>query len=255
MSSDNVLLIGLDAPEVAEIRDRVTRPLIVSETLPKLQMHDGDLFVYDWARSGRFVPVSKVVFHAIFENDLPILAALALWGGPCLPGAHGMLDCRPRIPNLARVRKVSRFAAVPRGYADRGTTFTADRPTIAKWGEWHCGEGKEKFVGEWNCTEPTLFEPFLEGEAVRVQLIGTIPFQIRLGGDDWKKSLHHKTAAVTAIDPDLLADTFALQAHFGLEVCAVDYIVAPDGTKHLLELNHIPNVLGQFEIFPKILAV
>ncbi len=236
------ILIGLERTEVSEIRSRVRAPLIAVETPPKLQLRGGELYFFHrglWDLAG---PVSKVVFHGIYENDLPTLAALALWGGPCLPGAHGMLDCRPRIPNLARCRRVSRFAALPRGYADAGTTFPADGPTVAKWGEGHCGEGKEVVTGGRECDEPTLFEQFLKGDAVRVQVIGNAAFQVRLAGEDWKKSLHHPAADLTEPDAELVEDTRRMQAHFGLEVCAADYIVTPDGGKHLLELNHIPNV-------------
>jgi hypothetical protein len=52
------------------------------------------------------------------------------------------------------------------------------------------------------------------------------------------------------IDPELLDDTRALQQHFGLEMLAVDYMVAGAGERHLLEVNHIPNVT----VFPEIRA-
>ena len=45
-----------------------------------------------------------------------------------------------------------------------------------------------------------------------------------------------------AIDPLLLEDTWRIGAGFGLEIVANDYIVTPDNTRHLLEVNHIPNV-------------
>jgi hypothetical protein len=242
MPTDLAALIGLDRPETDELRARVRRPLVAFEMLPKVQLRAGELFVgrlgtWDWKG-----PVAKVVFHGIFENDLPTFAALALWGGPCLPSAHGMLDCRPRIPNLARVRRVSRFASLPRSYADPETTFAFDGSAVSKWGEWHCGEGKERFTGEWRAAEPTLIEPYLEGEAVRVTVIGDRAWQLRLGGDDWKKSIHHPTVAFTDLDPELAADVRRMRDHFDLAVCAADYVVAPDGTRHLLELNHIPNV-------------
>ena len=237
----NILTIGLERPEVAELRSRASVPIIAHEMLPKLQLRAGELFALRADRY-EFAPVAKVVFHGIFENDLPTLAALALWGGPCLPGAHGMLDCRPRIASLARVRRVSRFASLPRGYADAFTDFPVESESVAKWGEWHCGEGKERVTADTRVEEPTLFEPFLPGEAVRVQLIGERAFQLRLGGSDWKKSIHGADTAFTDPDPELVADTRALADHFGLPVCATDYIVTPTGKKHLLELNHIPNV-------------
>jgi hypothetical protein len=236
-----LLTIGLERAEVNELRERVTMPVVAHDMLPKMQIRGGGLFVRRPDRDA-FVPVEKVVFHGIFEDDLPTLAALALWGGPCLPGAHGMLDCRPRIANLARVRKVSRFAALPRGYADANTTFPVGTDMVAKWGEWHCGEGKERVTADHGVSEPTLFEPFIPGEAVRVQVIGPKVFQLRLGGDGWKKSIHGDDTAFTDPDTDLVEDTRRLADHFGLPVCATDYMVTPTGDKHLLELNHIPNV-------------
>lgn len=48
------------------------------------------------------------------------------------------------------------------------------------------------------------------------------------------------------IDEELLADTQNLAKHFNLDVIGVDYMVSSTGEKHLLEVNHIPNVT----IFP-----
>ena len=237
----NLLTIGLELDEVNELRERVAVPVIAHEMLPKLHIRDGGLFARRPDRD-QFASVTKVIFHGIFEDDLPTLAALALWGGPCLPGAHGMLDCRPRIANLARVRRVSRFAALPRGYADANTTFPVKAELVAKWGEWHCGEGKERVTADHSVSEPTLFEPFITGEAVRVQLIGPKVFQLRLGGRGWKKSIHGEDTVFTDPDAELVTDTRRLADHFGLPVCATDYMVTPTGEKHLLELNHIPNV-------------
>lgn len=63
-----------------------------------------------------------------------------------------------------------------------------------------------------------------------------------MAGDNWLKSIHHPDAAFMAIDRELLDDARSLAAHFGLETVGVDYMVAADGTRHLLEVNHVPNV-------------
>ncbi|QJW93818.1 hypothetical protein [Frigoriglobus tundricola] len=242
MSHELVGLIGLDREEVTELKARVECRLVSFDMMPKVQLRDQHLYLarfgtWDWVG-----PVTKVVFHGIFEDDLPGIAALALWGGQCLPSASGLLDCRPRIANMARVRRVSRFATLPRSYTDAETTFRTDTPSVAKWGEWHCGVGKERFTGEWTAQEPSLIEPFIEGEAVRVTAIGDTLFQLRLGGDDWKKSIHHAGADFVPLNSDLAADMRHLRDHFDLAVCAADYIIAADGNPHLLELNHVPNV-------------
>lgn len=45
-----------------------------------------------------------------------------------------------------------------------------------------------------------------------------------------------------ALDSGLLEDTRAIRDGFGLEIVGNDYMVGDDGTNHLLEVNHSPNV-------------
>lgn len=85
---------------------------------------------------------------------------------------------------------------------------------------------------------------------MRIVLIGNRYWQIKLEGADWLKSIHDPQATFMDVDPELLEDTRAIRDAFGLEVIANDYIVTPTGSKHLLEVNHIPNVTR----FPEIWA-
>jgi hypothetical protein len=241
-------LIGLDEPEYRAIAERVDGTVLAHESLPRIVVDDGTLYVE--SRSGaHLLPVSHVAFHGIFENDLEWLSGLALWGGPCLPNAAAMMDCRLRLPCLVRALRHSRFAAPKRGYVAPGAVFTTEREHVAKWGNWHCGENKARFTKSWTSDEPCLVEPFLEGESVRVVLIGDEAWQIRLAGPQWLKSIHDPKAAFMAVDPELLDDTRTVKNALGLEIAANDYLVAPDGSKHLLELNHIPNVTRFSEIW------
>ena len=82
-----VCIVGLDQGEYAEIRERVDAPIIAHEALPPMMVHDGQLFI-ESDRTMQMLPVSKVVFHGIYENDLDFITGLALWGGPVLPNAH-----------------------------------------------------------------------------------------------------------------------------------------------------------------------
>jgi hypothetical protein len=242
MAMDATLMIGLDEPETLELRSRLDRPILAFENLPRIRVDRGRLLVEHPHAMNHFVPVERVVFHAIFEDDFDFLAALSLWGGPCLPGARGMMDLRHRLPGLVRALSVSRFGKTPRGYADRGTTVVAETEQVAKWGNWHCGEDKTRFSGPRTADQPTLFEDYIEGEAVRIVLVGERAWQVRMTGDGWLKSIHHQDAAFMPIDPELLDDTRRLADHFGLDVVGVDYMVGFDGSRHLLEVNHVPNV-------------
>ncbi|MDI1450982.1 hypothetical protein [Polyangium sp. 6x1] len=244
-----LLLVGLDEPEVRDLRARLSTPipLLSCPVLPRIKLEAGELFVERPNAYEVYVPVSRVVFHGIFEDDMPFLTALALWGGPCLPLARGMMDARPRIPCLVRALAVTRFGAMKRGLADRGSPVSAreGETLVAKWGEWHCGENKELFTGARRAEEPTLIEPFVRGEATRIHVLGERAWQIRMAGATWLKSIHDAGSVLlpeAEADPELVEDARRIGAAFGLEMFAIDYMVEPDGTKHLLELNHIPNV-------------
>lgn len=217
--------------------------------LPKIVVERGQLFVRS-PHSARFLRVSRVIFHGIFEHDLEFLAGLALWGGPCFPNPSAMMDCRLRLPGLVRALKHTRFGGGPRGFASPNAEYTAEGEGVAKWGNWHCGENKHRFTGSYTASEPTILEPFIVGEAVRIALVGEHAWQIRLTGDGWLKSIHHPDAAFMPIDDELLADTRDLARTLGLAVIGVDYMLGADGSKHLLEVNHAANVT----VFPQIRA-
>ncbi|MEO1287073.1 MAG: hypothetical protein AAFV93_04840 [Chloroflexota bacterium] len=137
----------------------------------------------------------------------------------------------------------------PRDYATANTRISTKHNAVAKWGNWHCGENKERFNSSWIGDEPAIVEPFLDGDAVRIVIIGDRHWQIKLEGDDWLKSIHHETANFMPVDEELLEDTRRIQSAFGLQVIANDYIVTNTGERYLLEVNHIPNVTRFPEIW------
>jgi glutathione synthase/RimK-type ligase-like ATP-grasp enzyme len=89
---------------------------------------------------------------------------------------------------------------------------------------------------------------YIEGEAVRIVLVGERAWQGRVAGDVWLKSIPHRDADFMPIDPELLDDARRLAAHFGLDFVGVDDIIAPDGSRHLLEVNHVPSVTVLTEV-------
>jgi hypothetical protein len=242
-------LVGLDEPESQEIRDMLDSPVIAHDILPEIVVLDGVLSV---EYRGRMVPVSKLVYHGIFEDDLDFITGLALWGGPVYPNPVAMMNCRLKLPCLVRALQYTRFGEPARGYASAHARINTDSERVAKWGNWHCGENKVRFQGTTTLTEPSIIEDFLPGKAVRIVMIGEHYWQIQLEGDDWLKSIHHTDAGIIdEVDAELLADTRAVRDGFGLSIIANDYIVGLDGSRHLLEVNHIPNVTR----FPEIWTV
>lgn len=235
-----ICIIGLERSLAAEIKENYFGPVIYHELIPKFVVNQGKLFVEKSSGVG-MLSVDKVIFHGIFENDFDLITGLSIWGGACYPNAHAMMNCRLKLPCLARALKISKFNSA-RGLISPQTSMRVKELTVAKWGNWHCGENKAKFDHEWESPEAAIIEPFFEGESVRIVSIGTTHLQIKLEGQDWLKSIHDDKAAFMDIDQALLEDTLAIKKAFGMSMIANDYIVAADGTKHLLEVNHIPNI-------------
>jgi hypothetical protein len=150
-----------------------------------------------------------------------------------------MMDCRLRVPCLVRALKHTRFGG-QRGFASTHAEYTAESETVAKWGNWHCGENKERFTGTWTAKEPTIFEPFTVGDVVRLIIVNE-PRQIRLTGKDWLKSVHGAGAEFMDVNLELVEDTRTIQSAMGLDIIANDYIIGVNGP-YLLEVNHIPSV-------------
>ena len=235
-----VCIVGLDEPQSEEICARLAVPCFSRVTVPAFTLQDGQLWV-ETERQPRFLPVRKMIYHAIYEHDFDFITGLAFWGGACLPNPRAMLDLRLKLSGLLRALDYTRFP-FPREFVSANMRFRTNRPSVAKWGNWHCGENKERFAEEWTGSEAAIVEPFIEGTAVRVVMIGDQAWQIKLEGDSWLKSIHHNSADFMPVDPDLLADTQHIQQAFGLEIIANDYMVGQDGNRYLLEVNHIPNV-------------
>ncbi|CBN58906.1 MULTISPECIES: hypothetical protein [Kamptonema] len=241
--TQRVCIVGLEESEVAEFQSLLEFGIgvVAHQALPRIIVKDGQLFVESRKHAG-MIEVTKVVFHGIYENDLEFFAALGLWGGLCLPNPRGMMDLRLRLPGLVRVLQHTRFGSPLRGYAAPRAEFHTKNEKVAKWGNWHCGKNKERFKDVWQSDDPCLIEDFISGDAVRVVLIGDKHWQIKLEGETWLKSIHDQRADFMEIDPELLEDTQNVAKAFGLELIANDYIVNENETKHLLEVNHIPNV-------------
>jgi hypothetical protein len=214
--------------------------VIAHITINFILLKDGQLFV-ETSSKARTLPVSKIIYHGIYDDDLDFITGLAYWGGPSLPNARSMMDCRLKLPCLVRALEHTQFGE-QRGFASPLMHYETQSGQVAKWGNWHCGENKERFSEDWSGEFPAIIEPFYEGQAVRVVIIGDSYWQIRLEGQNWLKSIHDARADFMDVDAELLEDTRYLKQVFGLEIIANDYIVGIDGRKHLLEVNHIPNV-------------
>lgn len=244
MDKKRVLIVGLEESEILIIKQNLGFEylLVHYDILPKIQLIEGDLFVESPSVQNKYLSVDMVVFHGIFSDDFDFITLLALWNGPCLPNAKGMMDLRQRIPGLVRALSVSKFSGIKRGMIIGEEEYFAESEVVAKWGIWHCGEDKNKFAGNWKSQETSVIEEFISGEAVRIMIMGDQYWQIKLTGDNWLKSIHHEDSKEMQLDDELLSDSQNIAKHFNLQMVGVDYMIGSNGKRYLLEVNHIPNV-------------
>lgn len=238
-----ILLVGLEPREADYIKSALGFGylFVCYSVVPKAYLKEGRLYVQSQTNRNKFLPVDTVIFYGIYENDFDFITLLALWNGQCLPNPIAMLNLRQRIPALARVLPISKFGTMERSMVVGQQEFTSESEMVAKWGVWHCGEDKAKFNESWHSTETSVIESFVEGNAVRIMKVGKQYWQIQLTGESWLKSLHGEGAHFMEIDRELLADAQQITSHFEMEIAGIDYIVN-ENEKHILEVNHIPNI-------------
>ena len=237
---NRIALIGIEEEEYKIIRSSYDGLIIWHQSIPKIVVKDGVLYMEKQSGIG-MLPVDKVVYYGIYDNDFDFITGLALWNGDCFPNAAAMMDCRLKIPCLVKAMKYSRFSA-PRGFISAGSEIEVSQDTVAKWGNWHCGENKHRFSGYWASQNTATLEPFYDGDAVRIMIVGNKAWQIKLEGDTWLKSIHPETACFMPIDRDLYDDTKHIKSALNMDMIGNDYILGTDGKNYLLEVNHIPNI-------------
>lgn len=240
LAHNRIALVGIEIDEYEMIKSNFDGHIIWHQALPKIVVKNGILFMEKAIGVG-MLPVDKVVYYGIYENDFDFITGLALWNGSCFPNATAMMDCRLKIPCLIKALHYSSFGS-PRGFVSANTGINVEKDSVAKWGNWHCGENKHRFNGRWESDYPSTIEPYFEGEAVRIMIVGNHTWQIKLEGETWLKSIHPDSAHFMEIDQDLLNDTLTIMEKMKMDMIGNDYIICSDGSKQLLEVNHIPNI-------------
>lgn len=237
---NRIALVGIELDEYEIIKSNYDGHILWHQAIPKIVVKEGVLFM-EKANGIGMLPVDKVVYYGIYENDFDFITGLALWNGSCFPNAAAMMDCRLKIPCLVRALQYSNFG-LARGFVSANTEVNVEKDSVAKWGNWHCGENKHRFTGHWESEHPSTIETYFEGEAVRIMIVGNHIWQIKLEGESWLKSIHPDSACFMEIDQDLLTDTLNIMEKMKMDMIGNDYIICTDGSKQLLEVNHIPNI-------------
>jgi hypothetical protein len=250
-----IVIIGHQDTEVTELRKVLHTPAVHYTRLPKAFIDNSGKFMVEHPSFiDQFIETAGVIFHGVYDDDLPFLNAVAISRTPCFPGSMGLIMSRDRMTSLNYALARSEFAGnTHRRWQNQGVFKAENGDWVAK----HYGKGKILIPRYTKIAvdQPTLFEEFLIGTAIRVVSVKGATrqaFQINMAGYSWKKEASHDCATLSDGVSDLCHfDTLNLQDLFRLRFIGVDYIIREDNNKkipHLLEVNAIPDITRFSEI-------
>lgn len=233
--------IGLERNIVEAIGQEVGH-IVVHDALPRAFSQGGQAFVESPTIWGKYLRPRGVMYYCHFENPRVVRRALALADTPTFPNIRKTLPHDDKALSLVAAIEADPGPSVPRGFVpgDQEIPIPKGETVVGKWGEWHCGEGKECFQDVAKTPEPAVLEPFIGGESHRILIVGERAWQLHYESDDWRKNVG---ATITQVEPEasLVARARKTAENLGLVVAGIDYIVNGDSAA-LLEVNAYPGL-------------
>lgn len=262
-----ITVIGLDDPLAERIKDSISKisfdtNIVLYSSVPTIQ-NDVSLQIESPSITNRMLDVNGVIYYSYFEGVEKERLTLALSSTPTFPSIRAT---QPLDNKLAAL--VSALNADPQGSeapnrhivrwdllyrflsASEINVLGQHRDCVVKWGNAHCGEGKRRvaelladlpLIGDYAVNGPIYIEPFIQGESIRILIVGERAWQLHYTSTDWRKNVRSKVTVVE-IDQKLLARTKQITTSLGLVVAGVDYIVPDKGAPVLLEVNAYPGL-------------
>jgi hypothetical protein len=250
-----LVVIGLDDQVVDQLKETISDDFIVSyPNVPRMKSHGGRVYVESPTISGRWLMPDGVVYYSyFFEQHVPAARrALALSNTPTYPDVRATLAHDDRAVSLALALLYDTLPNLPRGFVPNGETLPGGI-FVVKEGNTHCGTGVGRFnFGDADgsgvpCRSPGSFEgivePFLEGSSERILVLPNSTYHLKYESDDWRKNVNTKRVLAAPISGFALSDRAqGIVDGLNLDMAGVDFLVQPDGTAHLLEINAYPGL-------------
>jgi hypothetical protein len=230
--------IGLDPHIVEAIKTKVGN-IIDYQYLPDIYSVNG--LTYVQSKSGvHYIQPRGILYYCYFDNAGSKRRALALSDTNTFPNIRRTILHDDKALSLIAARNVDPGEDIPRGFSN-GHLISVDTTTVAKFGEWHCGDGKKLCEGKVDVSEPSILEPFIEGESHRILVVGYSTWQIHYESKDWRKNVNSTITILDKPNAELAYRAFHIAMSLGLQVAGVDFIVNSNGA-YLLEVNAYPGL-------------
>ncbi len=241
-----LISIGLDHHIVESIKAEVGH-VIDYQYLPDIYSVNGVSYVQ--SQSGtHYIRPCGILYYCYFDSPGCQRRSLALSDTPTFPDVRQTIHHDDKVLSLIAARTADAGLGygfpgddVPRGFASEEIHVSIETPLVAKWGQWHCGDGKKICDGNIDVPEPSILEPFIKGESHRILIVGHSSWQIYYESDDWRKNVNSKITILNKPDYKLVERALRIKEHLRLGVVGIDFIVNDTGS-YLLEVNAYPGL-------------
>lgn len=236
-----IISIGLDPHVVEAIQSKIGRHISDYQYLPNIFAIDGEAYVQSQSGS-YYIRPAGILYYCYFESPEIQRRALALADTPTFPYVRQTILHDDKVLSLIAARNADYGEKdVRRGFAFETPTVNLKNPTVAKWGKWHCGDGKKICEEYVDVPEPAILEPFIEGESHRILIVNHDVWQIKYESDDWRKNVNSKITVLDRPDQVLADRAVNIANKLNLKVCGIDFIINSNGA-YLLEANAYPGL-------------
>lgn len=237
--------IGLD--NAKELAQRIDGHFTLYDVPPRMYADRGLLYAESPRIMGLWLPVDAVIWYSYFpdnEKSFQARRAIALSVAVSFPDVRQTILHDDRALSLIQAQAADSGPTLPRGYAPSGVDLTFEGNTVLKVGDDHCGDGKSRVSADCPALDhPAIAEPFIEGESVRVLVVGRTAWVLKYESTDWRKNVNAKVTEVHSAEFEGLvprARTIAIRLN--LPVLGVDFIGSNETGWYLLEVNAYPGL-------------
>lgn len=251
----NIVSIGLEDDVVAEIQKRSGHKILSFPTPPRIYAKEGKAYVIHPHIMDHYFAPDFVLWYGYFEDPSDpkrnaiirgSRLALAISNTPTFPEVRTTLPWDDKMLAVVLAITVDEISP-PRGLFPPPNPVQSTPNTVLKWGNSHCGEGKQLLVtGQEEsqaCVGDVLAEPFVEGRSYRILIVDNYLCQLEYKSADWRKNVQSSIKTCETVNFNMALRAQEIASHYCLSVVGIDFVQADENEPPmLLEVNAYPSL-------------
>jgi hypothetical protein len=251
----NIVAIGLEDDVAAEIEKQSGHKIQSFPQPPRIYAKEGKAYVKHPHIMGYYFAPDFVLWYGYFDDPSDPMRntvirasrlALAISNTPTFPDVRTTLPWDDKMLSVVLALTVDEVSP-PRGLFPPMNPVESSPNTVLKWGNGHCGDGKQLLVTgqeEYQaCVGDVLAEPFVEGRSYRILIVDQYLCQLEYESADWRKNVKGSVKVCETVNFGMALRAQEIASHYCLSVAGIDFVQpGEDEPAMLLEVNAYPSL-------------